>query len=224
MKKHQLIAMLIAVMAMSGCHDNYPQQQYQQQAPVVVQQPAPAVIVQQQPQHSDAGALLAGAAIGAVAATALNNNDRDRYYQAPVQQPTQITKVVNKTVIVNNHAAPAPAAVAPIAPVVAAPLPVVPEPAVVTKAPSYAAAGTTNPVPVIKSMPAPVAAPTVSLAKPSVPALTYNAPKALPAPVSLSKPTQSYAVAARPSYSVSAKPSYSAPSRTSVSSVSYRSK
>lgn len=202
MKK--LFALFAIVALLSACDGQSPQQQvqYQQPAPVVVQQPAPTVVVQQADSHSDAGALLAGAAIGAVAATALSNNDRDRYYQSPTiqSQPQQVTKIVNKTVVVNNNVIAAPAQAQPAAP----------------KTTSFAIPGTSNPVPVVKSMPAPITQ--VAQVKPAVPALTY-APKALPAPaapVNLSKPAQV-------SYAPKQTTSYAAPKASYGSSSSYSS-
>ena len=149
MKK--MIALTVAL-ALVACSKEQPQQYVQpqpvyQQAPVIVQAPAPQVVVQE--RGGDSGtALVAGAALGALAATALHNsNDRGPRYddRAPAQQ-TNVTHVtVNKTYV--NPPAPEKQ-VAPVA----APVP--------TAAPkNYAAAWAQN-VPAPSIVPAPVAKPT----------------------------------------------------------------
>lgn len=231
MKK--IFAILSLAAFLTACHDSPPPQAYQQpqyQQPVVVQQaPAQAPVVVQQ-QDNSGTAMVAGAALGAVAAMALS--DRDRGYQAGYNQPPaiqqQVTHVtqVNKTVIVNNHGPndknppSAPTATAPT------PAPNAPAPSGVnlTK-PSYAVAGTANPVPTMS--PAALTAPkTLTMAavpapanayKPAnVAAVSYRQAPALPAP---SRPLA--LPAPRPSPKPAAS-SYTYRAAPKMSSVSYK--
>ena len=99
------------------------QQQYQQPQqyapqPQVIQQPAAPVIVQAPHQDNTLTNLATGALIGHALSGGFNGGSNS----APAE------RVVEKTVIVNNHAAPmaAPVAPTPVAPVTTAPAPVAP--------------------------------------------------------------------------------------------------
>jgi hypothetical protein len=99
------------------------QQQYQQPQqyapqPQVIQQPAAPVVVQAPHQDNTLTNLATGALIGHALSGGFNGGSNS----APAE------RVVEKTVIVNNHAAPmaAPVAPTPVAPVTTAPAPVAP--------------------------------------------------------------------------------------------------
>jgi hypothetical protein len=96
------------------------QQQPQQYAPQpqVIQQPAAPVVVQAPHQDNTLTNLATGALIGHALSGGFNGGSNS----APAE------RVVEKTVIVNNHAAPmaAPVAPTPVAPVTTAPAPVAP--------------------------------------------------------------------------------------------------
>lgn len=185
MKKTAAILAIIASTLLSACSKDEPPRYVQQPAPMVIQQapalePAPQVIVQQAPAQDHSGtALVAGAALGAIAATALADRDRDtRYvdsrYDRPAVQQVNKTTVVNKTVIVNNPFTPTtPAVPAPekqVAPVTAPP-PTTAAKAVdiPTKVPDYRPANSVVPTMKMASVtptPAPAAVPEVK--KPTV--------------------------------------------------------
>jgi hypothetical protein len=195
---------ILSLIALAACSDNHqPQVQYQQPPVVMQQAPAPAqapVIVQQ--SDNTGTALAAGAALGAVTAMALSDRDRGYAPQAPVQQNVTHVTQVNKTVIVSNNKTvnqvadnkTPPSAAAPVTP--PAPAPIAPAPAAVK--PTYAAAGTSSPVPTMSAQ-ALTAAKPVSVSAAGIPAasykpsnyaaVSYKQPAALPVPkVSLSKP------------------------------------
>lgn len=99
------------------------QQQYQQPQqyapqPQIIQQPAAPVVVQAPHQDNTLTNLATGALIGHALSGGFNGGSNS----APAE------RVVEKTVIVNNHAAPiaAPVAPTPVAPVTTAPAPVAP--------------------------------------------------------------------------------------------------
>ena len=84
--KINLISSIIAIMSLAACSDNTPHTQYQQ--PSNTQQPQ--VIVQQAPQESSSlMPLIAGAAIGAVAANMMNKSNSQ---PAPTQNITNVYK------------------------------------------------------------------------------------------------------------------------------------
>jgi hypothetical protein len=209
---------ILALLTLVACGNDQPPQVQYQQPPVVQQAPAPAqapVVVQQ--SDNTGTALVAGAALGAVATMALTDRDRGAhpvYDNRPtVQQNVTHVTQVNKTVIVNNHAADAkttpPAAATPAS--APAPTPLTPAPAAVK--PSYAAPGTVSPTPTMTAS-ALTAPKTVTIPTSPTPAANYK-PSAYtavaykqPAPrVSLAKPIALPAPKPSPSYGYKA-PSY----------------
>jgi hypothetical protein len=209
MKKFTLPPFLIALIAsLAACHNDVPPQQVQ------YQQPAPVVVQQAVPQQDNSGALLTGAAIGAVGAAVLLS-DRDRnvgpQYPQGYHQPAPQANVthVTKTTIINH--APVAAAAPAVAPM---PAPVVPPTAPapagvnlaktappVTTTPNFAAAGTSSPVPAMSaaaltapktlSIPATSNGPAPNFTPSNVAQVGVNKPAVLPAPatpVSLAKP------------------------------------
>jgi hypothetical protein len=117
--KQTLIAALVAVFALSACNQQQPQVVYTQPQAQVVQQP---VYVQpQQPvivQDNSGSNLAAGILLGhALSGGGYNHGYHDN-------SVSNNTTIVNKTVVVHNHAAPVttPSVSAPV-PVVSAPTP-----------------------------------------------------------------------------------------------------
>ena len=118
--KQKMIVIALAVTFLNACSDEPARQvQYVQQPPVqqYAPQAAAPVIVQSAPANNGSDAVLglaAGAALGAVAANAMNNNSRDNYnYSAPRHydspRTTNNTTIVKKTIVINQAAAaPAP--------------------------------------------------------------------------------------------------------------------
>lgn len=162
MKKLIIAIMVFALVACSNDTPPPPQQQVQYvQVPVQQQQPQ-QVVVQQAPQSDGAGAMIAGAALGAMAMhMATNNQPREReviYRDAPTQDVHNVTNVKNVTNITNIKETPVPAEpkkAEPAQPISPCPITlahcrlqqkVLPEAAKT----SYAALGTATPVPTLK--------------------------------------------------------------------------